>query len=67
MSISNINGRGKEVSLLNSGLFLKPQEPEQLSWLPVSHKNFMEEIGKGLSKLENMIAARVQKTIESFV
>ena len=59
MSISNINGKAKEVSLLNSELFLKPQEPEQFSWSPNNNKHFIEEISKGLNKLEDMIAGRV--------
>jgi hypothetical protein len=41
MSISNINGKVKEVSLLNSDLFLKPQETEQFSWSPSNSKHFI--------------------------
>ncbi len=37
------------------------------NWSPSSVKHFIDEIAKGLTKLENMIAARLQKTIESFV
>jgi hypothetical protein len=41
MSISHINGKTKEVSLLNSELFLK-QEQEPLSWSPNSNKHFLD-------------------------
>lgn len=37
------------------------------SWSPSNAKHFIEEISKGLLKLENMIATKVQRTIESFV
>jgi hypothetical protein len=67
MSISNINGKDKEVSLLNSEFFLKPQDPELTSRSPSNSKIFIEEIGMSLNKLENMIATKVQKIIESFM
>jgi hypothetical protein len=63
MSISNINGKVKEVSLLNSELFLKPSETEMHNWSPSNTKHFIEEISKGLMKLENMIGTKVQRTI----